>query len=170
MFQSLKLERLSDEVLFIANFSLLDFLIPQRYVLGIMGFMAIVNAYTMRISLSVAITEMVLPLNVSEHHDPDACPAESTNSTRTIIVRANTCIKKPLHLRFFNSMIGQRQTVRLGRKDARADTEFLLLGLCNYTSSWWNPCGKIWRQILTGFGYSFDSDFYSSYSGHCCYV
>lgn len=35
------------------------FIIPQRVVLSIMGFLAIVNAYTMRICLSVAITEMV---------------------------------------------------------------------------------------------------------------
>lgn len=51
-----------------------------------MGFMAIVNAYTMRVSLSVAITEMVLPLNTTEHYDPNACPAASVNSTHTIIV------------------------------------------------------------------------------------
>ncbi|XP_060521750.1 putative inorganic phosphate cotransporter [Cylas formicarius] len=42
------------------------FLIPQRYILGIMGFLAVVNAYTMRVVLSVAITEMVQPI---EHHD-----------------------------------------------------------------------------------------------------
>lgn len=34
------------------------FLIPQRYVVGIMGFLAVVNAYTMRITLSIAITDM----------------------------------------------------------------------------------------------------------------
>lgn len=51
-----------------------------------MGFLAIVNAYTMRISLSVAITEMVLPLNNSDHHDPDACPADHVNSTHIIVV------------------------------------------------------------------------------------
>lgn len=36
------------------------FIIPQRVVLSIMGFLAIVNAYTMRICLNVAITEMVV--------------------------------------------------------------------------------------------------------------
>ncbi|XP_035775354.1 putative inorganic phosphate cotransporter isoform X1 [Anopheles albimanus] len=35
------------------------FIIPQRVILAIMGFLAIMNAYTMRISLSIAITEMV---------------------------------------------------------------------------------------------------------------
>lgn len=39
-----------------------------------MGFLALVNAYTMRITLSVAITEMVIRVNNSEHEDLDTCP------------------------------------------------------------------------------------------------
>lgn len=35
------------------------FIIPQRVVLAIMGFLGIMNAYAMRICLSVAIIEMV---------------------------------------------------------------------------------------------------------------
>ncbi|XP_022911267.2 putative inorganic phosphate cotransporter isoform X1 [Onthophagus taurus] len=50
------------------------FLIPQRYVIAIMGFFAIFNAYTMRICLSVAITEMVLPKNSSSINHDDTCP------------------------------------------------------------------------------------------------
>lgn len=56
--------------------------IPQRYVFGLMGFLAVANAYAMRSVLSVAITEMV-----RVHHgklgnkvlepDPNACPAPS---------------------------------------------------------------------------------------------
>lgn len=34
---------------------------PQRYVLTLMGFLGLVMAYSMRLSLSVAITQMVLP-------------------------------------------------------------------------------------------------------------
>lgn len=51
-----------------------------------MGFFAVLNAYTMRTSLSVAITEMVLPNNSSEV-DPNACPADSSNTTSTVTVR-----------------------------------------------------------------------------------
>nr|CAD7199800.1 unnamed protein product [Timema douglasi] len=43
-----------------------------------MGFFAIANAYTMRICLSLAITEMVThhsPSNSSKKPDPDACPS-----------------------------------------------------------------------------------------------
>lgn len=65
----------------------LVFIIPQRYVLGIMGFFAVLNAYTMRTSLSVAITEMVLPSNSTEV-DPNACPADTSNSSsNTVTVR-----------------------------------------------------------------------------------
>lgn len=38
-----------------------------------MGFFALVNAYTMRITLSVAITEMVIRVN-NTHEDSDTCP------------------------------------------------------------------------------------------------
>jgi MFS transporter, ACS family, solute carrier family 17 (sodium-dependent inorganic phosphate cotransporter), other len=38
-----------------------------------MGFLAIVNAYTMRVSLSVAIVQMVGSSNASAN-DPNACP------------------------------------------------------------------------------------------------
>jgi hypothetical protein len=47
--------------------------IPQRHIMSIMGFLAIVNAYTMRVSLSVAIVQMVGSSNSSEI-DPNACP------------------------------------------------------------------------------------------------
>ncbi|XP_044758925.1 putative inorganic phosphate cotransporter isoform X2 [Coccinella septempunctata] len=64
------------------------FIIPQRYVLGIMGFLAIVNAYTMRVTLNIAITEMVIPVNESIHPDPEACVVEDDSSSHS---------DKPLH-------------------------------------------------------------------------
>nr|XP_023026033.1 putative inorganic phosphate cotransporter isoform X2 [Leptinotarsa decemlineata] len=61
------------------------FLIPQRYILGIMGFLAVVNAYTMRVSLSIAITEMVAPHDSKEIIDPDSCPVPGQmNSTASV--------------------------------------------------------------------------------------
>lgn len=62
------------------------FFIPQRYVLGLMGFLAIVNAYTMRVSLSIAITEMVAASNSTEIDDPDACPADDSGSSGSVTV------------------------------------------------------------------------------------
>lgn len=38
-----------------------------------MGFLALVNAYTMRITLSVAITQMVVRVNNTQE-DIDTCP------------------------------------------------------------------------------------------------
>ncbi|XP_026478028.1 putative inorganic phosphate cotransporter [Ctenocephalides felis] len=61
------------------------FLIPQRYVLGIMGFLAVANAYTMRICLSVAINVMVVPKeesNTTHHVDDDLqCPADPSSGS-----------------------------------------------------------------------------------------
>lgn len=57
-------------------FVISGFIIPQRVVLAIMGFLAIVNAYTMRICLSVAITEMVK--KTTSNHSVEigeTCPA-----------------------------------------------------------------------------------------------
>lgn len=49
--------------------------IPQRYVLAIMGFLGLVNAYTMRITLSVAITKMSKrPPNRNSSADSGMCP------------------------------------------------------------------------------------------------
>ncbi|KOB73027.1 Uncharacterized protein OBRU01_11390 [Operophtera brumata] len=53
------------------------FIIPQRYVLAIMGLLAIANAYTMRVCLNLAITQMVkrnVAVEGDEHYDPLACP------------------------------------------------------------------------------------------------
>lgn len=53
------------------------FFIPQRYVLAIMALFAIANAYTMRVCLNLAITQMVrkvVAVEGDEHYDPDACP------------------------------------------------------------------------------------------------
>ncbi|KAJ4444352.1 hypothetical protein ANN_06144, partial [Periplaneta americana] len=56
--------------------------IPQRYVLAIMGFLAIANAYTMRICLSVAITEMVVAKEKNETEiDPEACAASPSQES-----------------------------------------------------------------------------------------
>jgi len=48
-----------------------------------MGFLAVANAYTMRVCLSTAITEMVHHHDRNESHlDPDACPASSDATER----------------------------------------------------------------------------------------
>ncbi|KAL0099190.1 hypothetical protein PUN28_020042 [Cardiocondyla obscurior] len=54
--------------------------LPQRWVFAIMGFLAILNAYTMRICLSITITEMTNPINHT--FTDDTCPAQAKNSTK----------------------------------------------------------------------------------------
>lgn len=57
--------------------------IAQRWVFAIMGFLAVVNAFTMRICLSLAITEMVVETTSSEYSD-ETCPSSnSTSSTNS---------------------------------------------------------------------------------------
>ncbi|XP_061713312.1 putative inorganic phosphate cotransporter [Cydia pomonella] len=66
------------------------FLIPQRYVFAIMALLAIANAYTMRVCLNMAITQMVRKTTAVEgdpHYDPNACPSDSITET---IVSGNT--------------------------------------------------------------------------------
>ncbi|KAK0095664.1 hypothetical protein PV326_007708 [Microctonus aethiopoides] len=48
--------------------------IQQRWVFAIMGFLAIFNAYTMRVCLSITITEMVIPVDKNESYLADTCP------------------------------------------------------------------------------------------------
>ncbi|XP_028158438.1 putative inorganic phosphate cotransporter [Ostrinia furnacalis] len=65
------------------------FIIPQRYVMAIMALFAIANAYTMRVCLNIAITQMVKKeSSESGSYDPYACPdlttlVSSSNTTST---------------------------------------------------------------------------------------
>lgn len=65
------------------------FIIPQRIILAIMGFLAVAIAYTMRVCLSVAITEMVAKRNATEdaHNGLSICPIDPsipTNSSGSV--------------------------------------------------------------------------------------
>ena len=54
-------------------------LIPQRVLLAIMGFLAITNAYTLRLVLSLAITEMVNKTTSGNNtFDAAECPADDS--------------------------------------------------------------------------------------------
>ncbi|XP_033335730.1 putative inorganic phosphate cotransporter isoform X1 [Megalopta genalis] len=48
--------------------------ISQRWVFALMGFLALFNAYTMRVCLSITITEMVQQENTTDNADADSCP------------------------------------------------------------------------------------------------
>lgn len=47
--------------------------VQQRWIFAVMGFLGLFNAYAMRICLSIAITEMVVPLNITEEFIDDTC-------------------------------------------------------------------------------------------------
>ncbi|XP_050591921.1 putative inorganic phosphate cotransporter [Bombus affinis] len=52
--------------------------IPQRWIFAIMGFLALFNAYAMRVCLSITITEMVIPMHENTAHFYDnTCPVRN---------------------------------------------------------------------------------------------
>lgn len=59
--------------------------IPQRYILGVMGLMGVCNAYTMRVCLNFAITQMVNKTKIEGGHviDPNACPDDAPIGNQT---------------------------------------------------------------------------------------
>ncbi|KAK4874653.1 hypothetical protein RN001_014013 [Aquatica leii] len=57
---------------------------PQRYVLGLMGFLGVINVYLMRVVLSIAIIEMVVPVNKVYHEDSDTCPDPDDKHSSTV--------------------------------------------------------------------------------------
>jgi hypothetical protein len=63
-------------------------------VVAIMGFLAVANAYTMRICLSTAITEMVVHHDRNESEiDPDACPSSSVSNNKPALVSKHIFIQ-----------------------------------------------------------------------------
>ncbi|XP_011496713.1 PREDICTED: sialin-like [Ceratosolen solmsi marchali] len=66
-----------------ANWKSCCIYVPQRWIFALMGFLALLNAYAMRVCLSIAITEMVMQPNSSTIAD-GSCPSNihiSGNST-----------------------------------------------------------------------------------------
>lgn len=64
---------------------ILGCVIPQRYILGVMGLLGVCNAYTMRVCLNLAITQMVNRTKSEEHFDPDACPDDVLIGNKTVV-------------------------------------------------------------------------------------
>ena len=116
-----------------------------------MGFLAVVNAYTMRISLSVAITEMVMPMNKSAYDTLDSCPdpESSAGSGGAVTVRRRRLfVKETLSV----VVSERRQTLRLGRTHAGAHTELILLGIRRDSPPRGNPRRKVRGEVLVGVG------------------
>lgn len=75
-------------------------IIPQRYILGVMGLLGVCNAYTMRVCLNLAITQMVNNTHRQEaHFDPDACPSDDIDFTNgTTIMRPVRTFSTPFSI------------------------------------------------------------------------
>ncbi|XP_076292549.1 putative inorganic phosphate cotransporter isoform X2 [Lasioglossum baleicum] len=57
--------------------------LQQRWVFAIMGFLALLNAYAMRVCLSITITEMVQQESTSNHTDSNSCPIIEEDQVHT---------------------------------------------------------------------------------------
>ncbi|XP_023247678.1 sialin-like [Copidosoma floridanum] len=62
--------------------------IQQRWIFAVMGFLGLFNAYAMRICLSIAITEMTVPVNITEELIDDTCPdlEQPLTSNATVVL------------------------------------------------------------------------------------
>lgn len=64
-------------------------MLPQRIILAIMGFFGVAVYFTMRVSLSIALTEMVKPIETGKlRNDTVVCPAVTLTSEH-ITVKQN---------------------------------------------------------------------------------
>ncbi|XP_034099451.2 putative inorganic phosphate cotransporter isoform X3 [Drosophila albomicans] len=91
-------------------------LLPQRVVVAIMSFLAIICAYTHRVSISHVITKLVVPINRTndEVDHEDVCPVDEDTSTETPLFFLCTsrpdqhpCIK-PEELSYLTEALGER--------------------------------------------------------------
>ncbi|GBP29672.1 Putative inorganic phosphate cotransporter, partial [Eumeta japonica] len=69
-------------------------IIPQRYVLGIMGLFALANSFTMRVCLSMTITQMVTHTAPSEHILGETCPVDDVSVTDVVSNGTETVINQ----------------------------------------------------------------------------
>lgn len=56
--------------------------IPQRWIFAFMGFLALVMAYGMRVSLSITITEMVKHVDKNVTIDEETCPKDENSGPK----------------------------------------------------------------------------------------
>ena len=82
--------------------------IAQRWVFAAMGFLALVMAYGMRVSLSVAITIMAKPINLTHISKDETCPIDGISVPNNVTTLDEgtyewdeyTQVRKTLKMRF----------------------------------------------------------------------
>lgn len=65
-------------------------IIPQRYVLGMLGLFALANSFTMRVCLSMAITQMVQNPESESHIVGETCSDVSMRQNSTVMIETTT--------------------------------------------------------------------------------
>lgn len=114
-----------------------------------MGFLAIMLAYTIRTSLSLSITKMV----VSHGHSASAeeCVVEGNDNPGT-----NVSWQWEEHYTLVSwlfSNIETRRWVRLVGTITRSYFGVVLHWVCNHSCAWWGSCVAIWWKDYTSCRY-----------------
>lgn len=117
-----------------------------------MGFLAIVNAYTMRICLSIAITEMVVTKTTNESSTGDYCEAPGSDSDDSSSGGDFEWSESLQGIILGSFFVGYVRRVFLKR---RAFTKDLFSD--DHSHSWRNSLGEVRRQIHAGHRYSLNS-------------
>ncbi|XP_037931748.1 putative inorganic phosphate cotransporter isoform X2 [Teleopsis dalmanni] len=122
------------------------FIIPQRYIFGVMGFFAIFNAYTMRICLSVVITQLVVARNYTKDklQDEVICPVLEYDDGKFLPGGY-----------VFSQIPGGVLAQRIGAKIVLT-VGILSTALCSIATPWtivhFDAIGLICLRIIMGFG------------------
>lgn len=131
-------------------------LLPQRVVLGIMGFLGIVVSFLMRQCLSIAITEMVVPVNnTGTSNDSLICPADYST-----VQHANNSQQVCYCHIFFGatlwtwgfSLSSECKKIRLVTRAARMGSIGIFRGIFSFAHSRWFASATLWWQMDIGFG------------------
>lgn len=132
---------------------------PQRVILAIMGFLAIANAYTMRVCLSVAITQMVKKNNATVNDGSAICPADPDEAHAVAAVSIysnhnssnNFTITNRIH---WTIWFTEWRWIRLGPSTAGIRALCILHRLCDHTFAGRHFGREIRRQMDIGPGHS----------------
>jgi hypothetical protein len=112
-----------------------------------MASLAILNAYTMRVSLSIAITEMVVHENFTvKRNNSDDCDLYDQHIRH--FVEVSKCLDKSQSLTV--DFPGQRDFVRLGRVHSGRNPELVFLGLLDKSRARWSAVAAVWGEERDG--------------------
>lgn len=103
--------------------------VQQRYILALMVFFGLLNAFATRANLSIAIIDMVIPVDISSelvaaelNSDEIVCPRKKFNETLV-----NDLGSKSTFLDYYNQMLNAEYEIETGRYDWSQELQGIIL-------------------------------------------